>query len=316
MDTHVPVTHNKFLRYSHYKMTSSRERDIYRVTIIGSIVNLLLLIFKFIAGFAGHSSAMIADAVHSLSDFFSDIVVIVMVRLSAKPEDKDHDYGHGKYETLASLIVGLMLAIVGLGIFYNGVSSTIAFFNGESIGQPTWIALIAAIVSIFAKEGIYRYTIYKERAIHSSALIANAWHHRSDALTSVAALVGIGGAMILGSKWAVLDPIAAAVVSIFIIKAAYDLIKPNLDELLEKALSEEQKQGISKIVLDTPGVVGMHRLRTRRVGNNLAIELHIKMDGNMSLRQAHEIATEVEKRLKQAYGNDIHTGIHMEPFQR
>ena len=296
-------------------MTSSRERDIYRVTIIGSIVNLLLLIFKFIAGFAGHSSAMIADAVHSLSDFFSDIVVIVMVRLSAKPEDKDHDYGHGKYETLASLIVGLMLAIVGLGIFYNGVSTTIAFFNGESIGQPTWIALIAAIVSIFAKEGIYRYTIYKERSIHSSALIANAWHHRSDALTSVAALVGIGGAMILGSKWAVLDPIAAAVVSIFIIKAAYDLIKPNLDELLEKALSEEQKQGISKIVLDTPGVVGMHRLRTRRVGNNLAIELHIKMDGNMSLRQAHEIATEVEKRLKQAYGNDIHTGIHMEPFQ-
>lgn len=296
-------------------MTSSRERDIYRVTIIGSIVNLLLLIFKFIAGFAGHSSAMIADAVHSLSDFFSDIVVIVMVRLSAKPEDKDHDYGHGKYETLASLIVGLMLAIVGLGIFYNGVSTTIAFFNGESIGQPTWIALIAAIVSIFAKEGIYRYTIYKERAIHSSALIANAWHHRSDALTSVAALVGIGGAMILGSKWAVLDPIAAAVVSIFIIKAAYDLIKPNLDELLEKALSEEQKQGISKIVLDTPGVVDMHRLRTRRVGNNLAIELHIKMDGNMSLRQAHEIATEVEKRLKQAYGNDIHTGIHMEPFQ-
>ncbi len=294
-------------------MTSSRERDIYRVTIIGSIVNLLLLIFKC---FAGHSSAMIADAVHSLSDFFSDIVVIVMVRLSAKPEDKDHDYGHGKYETLASLIVGLMLAIVGLGIFYNGVSTTIAFFNGESIGQPTWIALIAAIVSIFAKEGIYRYTIYKERAIHSSALIANAWHHRSDALTSVAALVGIGGAMILGSKWAVLDPIAAAVVSIFIIKAAYDLIKPNLDELLEKALSEEQKQGISKIVLDTPGVVGMHRLRTRRVGNNLAIELHIKMDGNMSLRQAHEIATEVEKRLKQAYGNDIHTGIHMEPFQR
>lgn len=296
-------------------MTSSRERDIYRVTIIGSFVNLLLLIFKFIAGFAGHSSAMIADAVHSLSDFFSDIVVIVMVRLSAKPEDKDHDYGHGKYETLASLIVGLMLAIVGLGIFYNGVSTTIAFFNGESIGQPTWIALIAAIVSIFAKEGIYRYTIYKERAIHSSALIANAWHHRSDALTSVAALVGIGGAMILGSKWAVLDPIAAAVVSIFIIKAAYDLIKPNLDELLEKALSEEQKQGISKIVLDTPGVVDMHRLRTRRVGNNLAIELHIKMDGNMSLRQAHEIATEVEKRLKQAYGNDIHTGIHMEPFQ-
>lgn len=296
-------------------MTSSRERDIYRVTIIGSFVNLLLLIFKFIAGFAGHSSAMIADAVHSLSDFFSDIVVIVMVRLSAKPEDKDHDYGHGKYETLASLIVGLMLAIVGLGIFYNGVSTTIAFFNGESIGQPTWIALIAALVSIFAKEGIYRYTIYKERAIHSSALIANAWHHRSDALTSVAALVGIGGAMILGSKWAVLDPIAAAVVSIFIIKAAYDLIKPNLDELLEKALSEEQKQGISKIVLDTPGVVGMHRLRTRRVGNNLAIELHIKMDGNMSLRQAHEIATEVEKRLKQAYGNDIHTGIHMEPFQ-
>lgn len=144
-------------------MTDNRERRIYRVTIIGSIVNLVLLVFKFIAGIAGHSSAMIADAVHSLSDFFSDIVVIVMVHLSAKPEDGDHDYGHGKYETLASLIVGLMLAAVGLGIFYSGISKTIAFFQGESIGDPTWIALLAAIISIIAKEGLYRYTIHEEK---------------------------------------------------------------------------------------------------------------------------------------------------------
>ncbi len=297
-------------------MTDNRERRIYRVTIIGSIVNLVLLVFKFIAGIAGHSSAMIADAVHSLSDFFSDIVVIVMVHLSAKPEDGDHDYGHGKYETLASLIVGLMLAAVGLGIFYSGISKTIAFFQGESIGDPTWIALLAAIISIIAKEGLYRYTIHEEKSIGSAALVANAWHHRSDALTSVAALFGIGGAMLLGPNWAVLDPIAAAVVSLFIIKAAYDLVKPNLDELLEKSLSTEQKRRITEIVLSTPGVETMHRLRTRRVGHHLAIEFHIKMDGDMTLKQAHEIASAVERRLKDTLGQDIHTGIHMEPVKR
>lgn len=297
-------------------MTDSREKQIYRVTIAGSIVNFVLLAFKFVAGVVGHSSAMIADAVHSLSDFFSDIVVIVMVRMSARPEDSDHDYGHGKYETLASLIVGLTLGVVGLGIFYSGVSKTIAFFRGEALPEPTWIALAAAILSILAKEGLYRYTIARERSIHSSALVANAWHHRSDALTSIAALVGIGGAMLLGSRWAVLDPIAAAVVSIFIIKAAFDLIRPNIDELLEKSLSEEQKAQIRNIVLSTPGVEGMHRLRTRRVGKQLALEFHIKMNGDMTLRKAHDIASDVERRLKAAIGPDIHIGIHMEPSGR
>lgn len=297
-------------------MTNKREREIYRVTIIGSIVNFLLLVFKFIAGIIGHSSAMLADAVHSLSDFFSDIIVIVMVRLSAKPEDRDHDYGHGKYETLASLIVGLMLAGAGLGILYGGISNIIGFYRGDDIGEPTWVALAAAVVSIVAKEGLYRYTIYKERGIGSSALVANAWHHRSDALTSVAALIGIGGAMLLGPRWAVLDPAAAAVVSLFIIKAAYDLMKPNLDELLEKSLSDEQKKLITDIVMSIPGIKSMHRLRTRRVGNHIAIELHIKMDGDITLRQAHDIATEAERRLKDSFGPDIHTGIHMEPANR
>lgn len=294
-------------------MTGKREHEIYRVTIIGSIVNFVLLSLKFIAGILGHSSAMIADAVHSLSDFFSDIVVIIMVRMSARPEDADHAYGHGKYETLASLIVGVSLAFVGLGIFYSGVSKTISFFRGETLSEPTWIALAAAILSIVAKEGLYRYTIIKERPIHSSALVANAWHHRSDALTSVAALVGIGGAMLLGKDWVVLDPIAAAVVSIFIIKASFDLIRPNLDELLEKSLSEEQKAQICHIILATPGVEDMHKLRTRRVGKHLAVEFHIKMDGELTLRQAHDIASEVERRLKEAISPDIHIGIHMEP---
>ena len=217
-------------------MSGEREKKIYRITFIGSIVNFMLLAFKFVAGVLGHSSAMIADAVHSLSDFITDVIVIVFVKIAGKPVDDDHAYGHGKYETLASVIVGIILGIVGVGLAWNGIEKTIGFFKGEPIESPTYLALAAAVISIVAKESLYRYTVSAGKDLNSPALVANAWHHRSDALTSVATLIGIGGALLLGPHWSVLDPLAAVVVSGFIVKAAFSLMKPGIDELLEKSL--------------------------------------------------------------------------------
>ena len=211
-----------------------REKEIFKVTLWGSLVNFLLLAFKFVSGFLGHSSAMIADAVHSLSDFITDIVVIAFVKVSGKPQDECHDYGHGKYETLATAIVGLVLCAVGIGLLVNSVETIVAFFKGDILEKPGMIALLAALISILSKEVLFRYTIMKGKAIGSQAVIANAWHHRSDALSSIGTLAGIGGAMFLGEKWRVLDPIAAFVVSIFIMKVSIDLLKPCIDELLEK----------------------------------------------------------------------------------
>lgn len=297
-------------------MAEKREKEIYRVTLAGSVVNLLLLAFKFVAGFVGHSSAMIADAVHSLSDFITDVIVIVFVRIAGKPVDEDHEYGHGKYETLASVIVGIMLAVVGVGLAVNGVEKTIAFFKGEALESPGVIALVAALLSIFAKEVLYQYTVIRGRKLNSPALVANAWHHRSDAMTSIATLIGIGGAMLLGQRWNVLDPLAAVVVSVFILKAAFSLMKPGVDELLEKSLPDKDKNEIAAIMTATPGVVAFHRLRTRRIGSKVAIDAHVKMDGSLSLRQAHDIASEIERSLKQRFGPDTYIGIHMEPADR
>lgn len=297
-------------------MAEKREKEIYRVTLAGSVVNLLLLAFKFVAGFVGHSSAMIADAVHSLSDFITDVIVIVFVRIAGKPVDEDHEYGHGKYETLASVIVGIMLAVVGVGLAVNGVEKTIAFFKGEALESPGVIALVAALLSIFAKEVLYQYTVIRGRKLNSPALVANAWHHRSDAMTSIATLIGIGGAMLLGQRWNVLDPLAAVVVSVFILKAAFSLMKPGVDELLEKSLPDKDKNEIAAIMTATPGVVAFHRLRTRRIGSKVAIDAHVKMDGSLSLRQAHDIASEIERSLKQRFGPDTYIGIHMEPADK
>lgn len=283
---------------------------------IGSVVNIVLLVFKFVAGIVGHSSAMIADAFHSLSDFLSDIVVIVFVRLAGKPEDADHAYGHGKYETLASVVVGILLCIVGLGLLAGGIDKIVGFFNGMPLEAPNRWALAAAALSIVMKEALYRYTVVYGKKLDSAALVANAWHHRSDALTSVAALAGIAGAMLPGDNWTILDPLAATVVSLFIIKASCSLMKPGLEELLEKALPKEECDEIEGMISSTPGVVAYHRLRTRRVGAHRAIEVHVKMSPEISLMQAHEIATEVENRIKGRFGGETHVGIHMEPCRR
>lgn len=309
------MTKNCYLcRYMDNRMTEQeRVKGIYRVTIVGSVVNLLLVVFKFVAGLLGSSSAMIADAVHSLSDFVTDIVVIVFVNISGKPEDEDHRYGHGKYETLATVIIALALFAVGVGILVDGAKDVAAVVNGAVLPAPSMIALIAAALSIVAKELLYRYTAHVGRKLDSQAVVANGWHHRSDAFSSIGVLVGIGGAMLLGEKWRVLDPLAAIVVSAFIIKVAVDLIKPCLDELLERSLPAEVEQEIEQIILSEEGVTSPHHLRTRRIGNRYAIEVHIRMDGNLTLAEAHRITTAVEQKLKSRYGSATHVGIHTEP---
>jgi len=290
-----------------------REQGIVKVTIIGSIVNLLLILLKFTAGFFGKSAAMIADAVHSLSDFVTDIIVIAFLKVSNKPKDKNHDYGHGKYETFATLLIGIILLLVGLGIAWHGVSTIILVIKGVTIGSPDILALIAAVISIVLKEAIYQYTLLFGRKLKSDALIANAWHHRSDAFSSIATLIGISGAIFLGDQWTILDPLAALFVSFFIVKVAYKLLKPCTEELMESSLPDDVESEIIAIVESFESVSDIHNLHTRKLGNKYAIEFHIRMDGDTSLTQVHDKISEIEQQLKVHYGKGTHIIIHTEP---
>lgn len=292
-----------------------RVKEVYKVTIAGSTINVVLLVMKFAAGIFGHSAAMIADAIHSLTDFATDIIVLVFVRLGSKPQDKDHDYGHGKYETLATTIIGLSLLTVGMMICYSGITKTYHAFCGEQLQQPGMVALIAAIFSIILKEWAYQFTVRVGRKYHSEAVIANAWHHRSDAMSSIGTMLGIGGAILLGNKWAVLDPIAAIIVSTFIIKASWGLITKSIKELTDASLSEEEENEIMEIANAEDGVREIHNLRTRRIGNRIAIEMHIRMPGSVTLYEAHQHATDIENQLKKRFGVDTHIGIHIEPIK-
>lgn len=292
----------------------NRIKEINRVTLIGGAVNVLLVVFKFMAGIMGHSAAMIADAVHSLSDFITDIVVLVFVSISGKPQDKNHEYGHGKFETLAMTTVGLVLLLAGIGIICSGVVKIDDFLDGGVLEAPGMLALWAAVVSVLLKEAVYRYSMYKARKLQSQALEANAWHHRSDALSSMGTLIGIGGAIFLGDKWVILDPIASVIVGAFIVKVAVDLLKDGIGDLTDKALPESVEQEILQIVSEVENVGNPHNLKTRRVGNHYAIELHIKMDGNITLKEAHDKATEIENLLRSKYGKETHVGVHVEPF--
>lgn len=292
----------------------SREKEIYKVTLWGSLVNALLMVLKFVAGVLGNSAAMMADAVHSVSDFVTDMVVIAFVRISSKPKDKSHDYGHGKFETLATAMIGLALVIAAIGIFVSGAKQIAIWANGGQLAQPSLIALWAALISIVLKEIIYQYTNHKAKQLDSEAMRANAWHHRSDALTSVAAAIGIGCAIFCGEKWVVFDPIASIIVAAFILKVAVDLMRNALGELMEKSLPDEVENEILDIVSSVPEVSEPHDLRTRRIGNHYAIELHILMDGNLSLKSTHDKATEIEKRLKERYGEETHVAVHVEPL--
>lgn len=291
----------------------SRERDIYRVTLVGSAGNMALLTFKFIAGILGHSSAMIADAIHSLSDFITDVVVLAFVRVSAKPQDESHDYGHGKFETLATFFIGLALIAVATGIIVSGVLAFSRWLKGEEIQAPDRLALWAAVLSLIIKEILYQYTIRAGRRLDSQAVIANAWHHRSDALSSIGTTIGIGGAVLLGNRWTVLDPLASIVVGFMLIKVAVELLKQSMGELTECSLPEDTEREIVSIIKSFPGIFEPHNLRTRKIGNRIAIEAHVRMDGSMSLTEAHDRASAIERSLKEKYGPRTHVTIHMEP---
>jgi len=293
----------------------SREREIYKVTLVGSAANVLLTVFKFVAGIVGHSAAMTADAVHSLSDLLTDAVVLLFVRISSKPEDRDHEYGHGKYETLATTIIGLALAAVAVGIGWHAVESLLFWYGGGTLPAPGMLALWAALVSIILKELVYRYTIRRGRTLDSPALQANAWHHRSDALSSLGTLAGIGGAILLGDRWTVLDPMAGLVVTAFILRVAYKLLKQGFNELLEASLPDEVERQILEVIASFPDVSDPHHLRTRRIGSRYAIELHIRMDGNISLAQSHARTREIEQALKARFGAATHITLHVEPIK-
>lgn len=290
-----------------------REKEVYKVTLLGSLVNLILMVFKFLAGIFGHSAAMIADAVHSVSDFATDIVVLAFVRVSHRPKDKSHDYGHGKFETLATTLIGVALFAVAVGIFVDGAKKIAFWAKGGTLTQPGVLALVAALVSIVLKEAIFQYTKRKADQLDSQAMRANAWHHRSDALSSIGTAVGIGGAILLGERWAVLDPIASIVVGVLIVKVAFDLLKNGMGELMEQSLPEEVENEIMTIVKNVPGVFEPHDLCTRRIGNYYAIEMHILMDKDIALKEAHDRASEMERLLKERYGEETHISIHVEP---
>ncbi len=294
---------------------SVRLRAINKVTIEGSIINVFLLVFKFIAGIVGGSAAMIADAIHSLSDFLTDIVMLIFVRLSNKPQDKDHDFGHGKYETLATALIGIALLVVGAMICIGGLEKIMSVVRGALLPCPGIIAFIAAVVSILSKEWCFQFTAKVGRKYNSQAVIANAWHHRSDALSSIGTALGTGLAILLGDKWTVLDPLTAVAVSGFIVWEAVKLIKQSSSELLEASLPEDIERQIVDIALSDKDLYEVHNLRTRRIGNNFAIEMHIRMPGATSLYEAHKHATNVENAIKQKFGAETHVIIHLEPLK-
>ena len=290
-----------------------RKRKIETVTLQGSAVNLMLSAGKILAGVFGRSAAMLADGVHSLSDLLSDIIVLVFVRISSRKMDNGHEYGHGKFETLATLIVSLILLVVGAGFLASGIRSIVSVISGETIPSPGYVALAAAVVSIISKEWLYRYTVRVGKAVDSPVMVANAWHHRSDALSSIASLVGIGGAIFLGDRWTILDPLASCCISIAIIIVSVKMAGPALNELLDSSLPEDMENDILDTVSAVAGVRNVHGLKTRRNGRSVIIEAHIVVDPSIPVVQAHRIATAAEHALRSKYGPDTQISLHMEP---
>jgi len=291
----------------------NREQTISRVTIWGAVGNLVLTGFKLVAGFVGHSSAMIAGAIHSLSDLVSDVVVLVMVKVSSKGIDHNHDYGHGKFETLATVMVSLMLLIVGGELMANGIEKIRIVWQGGELASPGSIALWAAIISIIVKEVLYQWTAIVGKKVNSPAMISNAWHHRTDALSSIGSALGIGGAILFGGRWTILDPIVGCVISVFIIVVAVKMVLPALHELTEGSLPKEMKEKIKSLIMSVEGVENVHDLRTRRNGPNSIISAHIVVDPQMTVEKAHHLTELAEAAVRKEFGNETQITIHIEP---
>ncbi len=295
------------------KNTSKRSKKVHKILLIGMGINALLILVKAAAGLRGHSSALVADAYHSFSDFITDLVVMLGFRFSVKPVDDSHDYGHGKIETLTTLIIGAVLIFIGAKIMLDGINNCYLVFKGLILAQPSWMAFGAAFISLLAKEVLYRYSYLIGRRVNSPSLVANAWHHRSDALSSIGVMLGIAGAILLGEKWRILDPLAAIIVSSFIIKAAFSILSKSANELTEASLSDEEKQRIIDLARQTAGVEHPHNLKTRRIGKDIVIDLHIEVDPLLNVTRAHDISSALERKLKISFGQDTIITVHIEP---
>lgn len=293
---------------------NDRLKKVNAITIQGLVLNMGLVILKFFAGGVAHSGAIVADAFHSLSDLSTDLALLWGVRAAAKPADADHQYGHGRIETMISVGIGVVLFAVGGAIFFEGSMKVIHVLQGRILLRPGWFACFAAFISVILKEWLYQKTLSVGRETKNQAVIANAWHHRSDAFSSIGVMIGILGAIILGERWIVLDPLAAIVVSIFIMKAAFSIVGESFNELMEGSLSDEQEKEIMGLVCSIEGVKDAHKLRTRRVGHKVAIELHICVRQDLDIRQGHDIATQVENILREKFGPETFVSVHVEPL--
>ena len=301
----ITMGKNKYDEETEFKRTANK---VSLTTIVG---NVLLSLLKFMAGIIAHSSAMISDAVHSASDVFSTIVVIIGIKLASKEPDKEHPYGHERMECVAAIVLSVVLFITGLGIG-AGALKNIVNGNYSSLQVPGILALIAAIVSILVKEGMYWYTRYYARKIDSSALMADAWHHRSDAFSSIGALIGIGGARL---GYPVMDSIASLVIFVFIIKAAYDIFKEAIDKMVDHSCDEETERQIYECVMKNENVMGIDLLQTRIFGNKIYVDIEIQADASYTLKEAHEIAEDVHEDIEHNFPKVKHIMVHVNPAQ-
>lgn len=282
-----------------------------RVSLVGILGNVVLTAFKLFAGIFGRSGAMVSDAVHSLSDVFATFIAFLGVRLSQKPADKEHPYGHERFECVASLVLGLILLFTGLGIGKVGLTNILSG-NYATLAVPGVIALVAAVVSIVSKEAMFWYTRHYAKLLNSPAFMADAWHHRSDAFSSIGSLIGVGGAML---GWPVLDSVASVVICLFILKVAYDILKDALSKMLDTSRGEEYDAKLRDYVLAQPDVLGVALLRSRTFGNRVYIDLVIQVDGELTLRDAHAIAERVHAAVERDFPDIKHIMIHVDPAE-
>lgn len=281
-----------------------------RVTSIGIIGNVILSLFKFLAGIFGHSSAMVSDAIHSLSDVLATFIAWLGIRLSMQAPDREHPYGHERLECVASLLLGAILFGTGLMIGLSGLKTILAG-HYEELQAPECIALIAAVVSIATKEGMFWYTRHYAKVLNSAAFMADAWHHRSDALSSIGSLIGIGGAML---GFPILDPLASVAIAVCIIKVAYDILKDAVSKMLDTACSSEYEKKLADFISAQDGVDRLDVLHTRMFGNKIYIDAEISIDGDKSLTDAHEIAESVHTQVEKHFDNIKHIMIHVNPM--
>lgn len=285
-----------------------------KITHLSIWINIVLTGLKLAAGIFGRSQALIADAVHSLSDFATDIAVLVGLRFTSKPVDKDHAYGHGKYETIVAAIIGLALAYVGMRIAGASIQRIFHAMHGDPLPMPSVYAFWAAILSIVVKEWLYRATMRVARTTGNASLVANAWHHRSDAFSSIATAAGVGAAAFLGHDWLILDPIAALFVSIFLFKIAWQIVREQVGLLTDQSLAPEVCEEILATARNIPGIMQPHNLRTRMVGHIPVIDMHIRLRADLPLREAHDIASKLEYALRQRFGKETIANLHLEPY--